>query len=177
MRLHPPAPLLAPRESMDKCILDGFEIPAKTRVVVNAFAIGMDPKSWEDPLVYNPERFFDDQDNKNDSVVDKDQEFKFVPFGGGRRGCPGFAFGFATIEIALARLLYHFDWELPPEVLGPYDVDLDEIFGLASRKKSTLVLVPTTNKDFPVHIETPGREEVHPIDHFRAATDEEKGGD
>ncbi|KAH7515028.1 hypothetical protein FEM48_Zijuj11G0152700 [Ziziphus jujuba var. spinosa] len=150
MRLHPPAPLLAPRESMDKCILDGFEIPAKTRVVINAFAIGMDPKSWEDPLVYNPERFIDDQDNKNDSVVDKDQEFKFVPFGGGRRGCPGFAFGFATIELALARLLYHFDWELPPEVLGPHDVDLDEIFGLASRKKSTLVLVPTTNKDFPV---------------------------
>ncbi|KAH7515038.1 hypothetical protein FEM48_Zijuj11G0153700 [Ziziphus jujuba var. spinosa] len=134
MRLHPPAPLLAPREYMDKCILDVYEIPAKTRVVINAFAIGRDPKSWEDPL---------------------HQEFKFVPFGGGRRGCPGFAFGLATIEIALARLLYHFDWELPPEVLGPHDVDLDEIFGLASRKKSTLVLVPKTNKDFPVvHIES-----------------------
>ncbi|KAH7515065.1 hypothetical protein FEM48_Zijuj11G0156500 [Ziziphus jujuba var. spinosa] len=121
MRLHPPVPLLAPRESMDKCILDGYEIPAKTRVVINAFAIGRDPKSWEDPLVYNPERFTDDQDSKN-----------------------------ATIEIALARLLYHFDWELPPKLLGPHDVDLDEIFGPASRKKSTLVLVPKTNKDFPV---------------------------
>nr|XP_048322722.1 tryptamine 5-hydroxylase-like [Ziziphus jujuba var. spinosa] len=135
-RLHPPTPLLAPRESMDKCILDGFEIPAKTRVVINAFAIERDPKSWEDSLVYNPERFIDDEDNKNGSVVDidhvKDQEFKFVPFG----GCPGFAFGLATIEIALARLFYHFNWELPPEVLEPHDVDLDEIFGLASRKRS-----------------------------------------
>ncbi|KAH7536837.1 hypothetical protein FEM48_Zijuj03G0028700 [Ziziphus jujuba var. spinosa] len=155
LRLHPPTPLLPPRESMDKCILDGFEIPAKTRVVINAFAIGRDPKSWEDPLVYNPERFIDDRDDKNGSVVDidqvRDQELKFIPFGAGRRRCPGFAFGLATIEIALARLLYHFDWELPPEVLGPHDVDLDldEIFGLASRRKSTLVLVPKTNKDFP----------------------------
>ncbi|KAH7515012.1 hypothetical protein FEM48_Zijuj11G0151100 [Ziziphus jujuba var. spinosa] len=126
MRLHPPAPLLAPRESMDKCILDGFKILAKTWVVINTFAIGMDPKSWEDPLVYNPERFIDNQNNKIGSVVDvdhvKDQEFMFVPFGGGRRGCPGFAFGLATMEIALARLL----------------------------KKSTPVLIPKTNKDFPV---------------------------
>ncbi|KAH7515015.1 hypothetical protein FEM48_Zijuj11G0151400 [Ziziphus jujuba var. spinosa] len=104
LRLHPPTPLLAPRESMDNCILDGFEIPVKTRVVINAFAIGGDPKSWEDPLVYNLERFIDDQDNKNGSVVHidqvKDQELKFVQFKAGRRRCPGFAFGLATIEIA-----------------------------------------------------------------------------
>lgn len=144
MRLHPPVPLLVPRESMDKCILDGFEIPAKTRVLINAYAIGRDPKSWEDPLVYNPERFIE---GDGYSIDFKDQDFKFLAFGGGRRGCPGFAFGLATVEIALARLLYHFDWELPPQV-RPQDVDLHEIFGLATRKKSALVLVPKTNKDY-----------------------------
>ncbi|XP_034201137.1 LOW QUALITY PROTEIN: tryptamine 5-hydroxylase-like [Prunus dulcis] len=139
MRLHPPVPLLVPRESMDKCTLDGYEIPEKTRVLINAYAIARDPQSWDNPLEYRPERF-QDAGNVNVNVVD--QDFRFLPFGGGRRGCPGYGFGLATVEIALARLLYHFDWALPQGV-GPDDVDLDETFGLATRKKSALVLVPT----------------------------------
>ncbi|XP_071724913.1 tryptamine 5-hydroxylase-like [Rutidosis leptorrhynchoides] len=144
MRLHPPVPLLVPRESMEKCILDGYEIPAKTRVLINAYAIGRDPESWQNPLQYDPRRFLE----KN-NVEFKDQDFRFLPFGGGRRGCPGFAFGVATVEIALARLLYHFDWALPRGV-GIEDIDLDEIFGLATRKRSALVLIPTPNKDYPL---------------------------
>lgn len=141
MRLHPPVPLLVPRESMEKCNLDGYEIPAKTRVLINTYAIGRDPTSWENPLQYNPERFMD----KNIEV--KDQDFRFLPFGGGRRGCPGYSFGLATVEIALARLLYHFDWALPQGV-GADDMDLGEIFGLATRKKTAIVLVPTANKQY-----------------------------
>lgn len=141
MRLHPPVPLLVPRESMDKFVLDGYQIPAKTRVLINSYAIGRDPKSWDNPLGYDPERFID-----NDIDV-KDQDFRFLPFGGGRRGCPGYNFGLSTIEIALARLLYHFEWALPRGV-GADDVDLSEIFGLATRKKTALVLVPTANKDY-----------------------------
>ncbi|EXB82436.1 Cytochrome P450 71A1 [Morus notabilis] len=141
MRLHPPVPLLVPRESMEDCVLDGYEIPAKTRVLINSYAIGRDPKSWEDPLNYDPERF------ENHNMDFKDQDFKFLPFGGGRRGCPGYAFGLATMELALALLLYHFDWELPQGV-GADDVNLDEIFGLATRKKTPLILVPTANKDY-----------------------------
>lgn len=142
MRLHPPVPLLVPRESMDKCTLDGYEIPEKTRVLINAYAIARDPQSWDNPLEYRPERF-QDAGNVNVNVVD--QDFRFLPFGGGRRGCPGYGFGLATVEIALARLLYHFDWALPQGV-GPDDVDLDETFGLATRKKSALVLVPTPSQ-------------------------------
>lgn len=119
-----------------------MSIPEKTRVLINAYAIGRDPESWDKPLEYRPERF---EDGNSDNV--KDLDFRFLPFGGGRRGCPGFGFGLATVEIALARLLYHFDWALPQGV-GPEDVDLDEIFGLATRKKSALVLVPTTNKEY-----------------------------
>lgn len=141
MRLHPPVPLLVPRESMEDCVLDGYEIPAKTRVLINSYAIGRDPKSWDDPLNYDPERF------ENHNMDFKDQDYKFLPFGGGRRGCPGYAFGLATMELALALLLYHFDWELPQGV-GADDVNLDEIFGLATRKKTPLILVPTANKDY-----------------------------
>ncbi|GMI87718.1 cytochrome P450, family 71, subfamily B, polypeptide 35 [Hibiscus trionum] len=139
-RLHPSVPLLVPRESMDECILDGYKIPAKTRVLINTYAIGRDPDAWDNPLQYNPQRF-------EDSNVDvKDQDFRFLPFGGGRRGCPGYTFGLATVEIALARLLFHFDWELP-RGYSTDDVDVSEIFGLATRKRTPLVLVPTVNKE------------------------------
>ncbi|XP_010248827.1 PREDICTED: cytochrome P450 71A1-like [Nelumbo nucifera] len=141
LRLHPPAPLLVPRESIEKCVLDGYEIPAKTRVFINTYAIGRDPLSWEHPLEYNPERFI------GTNIDVKGQDFELLPFGGGRRGCPGYSFGLATIEIALARFLYHFDWALPNGVTAD-DVDLTEIFGLATRKKVALLLVPTTIKDY-----------------------------
>ncbi|KAI3733404.1 hypothetical protein L6452_12847 [Arctium lappa] len=72
-------------------------------------------------------------------------DFRYIPFGGGRRGCPGYAFGLATVEITLARLLYHFDWDLLPGT-GPEDVDLDESFGLSTKKKTALKLVPTESK-------------------------------
>ncbi|KAG5584989.1 hypothetical protein H5410_045423 [Solanum commersonii] len=139
MRLHPPVPLLVPRESIEKCTLDDYEIPAKTRVLINTYAIGRDPEYWNNPLDYNPERFMEKD------IDFRGQDFKFLPFGGGRRGCPGYALGLATIELSLARLLYHFDWKLPTGVEAQ-DVNLSEIFGLATRKRVALKLVPTINK-------------------------------
>jgi cytochrome P450 len=59
LRLHPPAPLLVPRESIEACELDGYTIPARSRVIVNAFAIGRDPRYWEDAEEFKPERFED----------------------------------------------------------------------------------------------------------------------
>ncbi|KAF2286557.1 hypothetical protein GH714_017643 [Hevea brasiliensis] len=73
--------------------------------------------------------------------------FQVPTLWGGRRGCPGYTFGLSAIEIALARLQYYFDWALPHGVEAD-DVDLSEIFGLATRKKTALVLVPTANKDY-----------------------------
>ncbi|KAE8710240.1 hypothetical protein F3Y22_tig00110325pilonHSYRG00068 [Hibiscus syriacus] len=140
MRLHPSVPLLVPRESMDECILNGYKIPAKTRILINTYAIGRDPHSWDHPLQYNPKRFEDPD------VGAKDQDFRFLPFGGGRRGCPGYTFGLATVEIALARLLFHFDWELPSG-FSTDDVGVDEIFGLATRKLTPLILVPTVKEE------------------------------
>lgn len=142
LRLHPPVPLLVPRESIKACVIDGYEIPDKTRVLVNTYAIGRDTRTWQNPLEFNPERFDDmDIDFKGQ------QDFKLLPFGGGRRGCPGYSFGLATIETALSKLLYHFDWELPPGV-GADDVDMSEIFGLATRKRQPLILIARNGQGY-----------------------------
>lgn len=142
MRLHP-VNLLIPRESSDKCMLEGYEIPARTRILINNHAIGRDPKLFENPNDFIPERFQQEEDIKDF----KDEDFRFMPFGGGRRGCPGYGFGSITVQWAVARLLYHFDWALPPGV-GPGDVDLREVFGLAARKRVPLALIPTLNRDY-----------------------------
>ncbi|XP_058103510.1 tryptamine 5-hydroxylase-like [Magnolia sinica] len=109
---------------------------AKTRVLINTYAIWREPKSWDEPFRYIG------------SHIDiKGQDFEPLPFGGGRRGCPGYTFVLATVEIAFARLLKHFDWELPRGV-GVDNVDLGETFVLATRKRVPLVLVPTVNRDY-----------------------------
>ncbi|XP_068664704.1 tryptamine 5-hydroxylase-like [Aristolochia californica] len=143
LRLHPPVPLLVPRESIEECTIDGYKIPVGTRVFINTYAMGRDPQVWEDPLSYRPERFV------GSSIDIKGQDFELLPFGGGRRGCPGYNFGLATVDIALASLLYHFDWELP-EGVEPDAVDLTEIFGLATRKKVPLVLLPRKKSGYEI---------------------------
>ncbi|XP_055959801.1 tryptamine 5-hydroxylase-like [Mercurialis annua] len=126
--------------SAEKCVLDGYEIPAKTRVLINSYAVRKELESWENPTDYNPDRFVEVD------IDFKDQDFRFLPFRGGRRGCPSYSFGLATNEITLARLLYYFDWELPHGDEAD-NVDLSETFGLATRKKTALVIVPIIYKD------------------------------
>ncbi|XP_062215626.1 premnaspirodiene oxygenase-like [Phragmites australis] len=134
LRLHPPAPLLVPRESIDVCELEGYTIPAKSRVVINAWAIGRDPKYWDDPEEFKPERF---EDGARDFTG---SSYEFLPFGSGRRMCPGFNYGLASMELALAGLLYHFDWSLPE---GVKEVDMAEAPGLGVRRRTPLILCAT----------------------------------
>lgn len=133
-RLHPPAPVLVPRESMEQVTIDGYDIPAKTRIFVNAWAIGRDPQSWEDPEAFKPERFLDS------SIDFKGQDFELIPFGAGRRICPAMTFGTASVELALAQLLHSFDWELPPGVTAK-DLDMTEIFGITMHRKAGLMVL------------------------------------
>ena len=141
IRLHPPAPLLIARETTEKIELGGYHIPPKTQVFINAWAIQRDPKSWERSEEFFPERF------ENNSVDFKGQDSQFIPFGFGRRGCPGLSFGIASIEYVIATLLYWFDWKLPKngEVLDhdqDCGVDMRECYGLTVYKKVPLHLVP-----------------------------------
>ncbi|RVX15072.1 Cytochrome P450 71B20 [Vitis vinifera] len=101
MRLLPAVPLLIPRETLQKCSIDGYEIPPKTLVFVNAWAIGRDPEAWENPEEFIPERFL------GSSVDFRGQNYKLIPFGAGRRVCPGIHIGAVTVELTLANLLTH----------------------------------------------------------------------
>ncbi|KAL8205729.1 hypothetical protein R6Q57_009280 [Mikania cordata] len=136
LRLHPPAPLMLPMENKEKCEINGYEIPVKTRVVVNVWAIGRDPKHWEEPERFNPERF------NNSSLDFRGLDFEYIPFGAGRRICPGISFGLANLELPLASLLYHFDWKLADESMKHQDLDMTESFGATVKRKNALKLVP-----------------------------------
>ncbi|KAM7274938.1 hypothetical protein ACFE04_016804 [Oxalis oulophora] len=137
LRLHPAAPLIAPRESPSTSAvkLSGYYIPPKTKVYINAWAIQMDPKLWPEPYKFKPERFLD----RNVDFTGND--FTFLPFGSGRRGCPGIQFGMVQVEIALANLLCWFNWKLPPDE-SIETMDMSETFGLVVHKTKPLHLVP-----------------------------------
>lgn len=137
LRLHPPAPLLLPRECRESCVIsNGYEIPAKTMVIVNAWAIGRDSRYWNEPDSFYPERFLD-------SCVDfKGTNYEYIPFGAGRRMCPGMSFGMINVELPLALLLYHFDWQLP-KGMKHEELDMTEMFGITVRRKLDLLMIPT----------------------------------
>ncbi|RWW64835.1 hypothetical protein BHE74_00027906 [Ensete ventricosum] len=148
MRLHPPLPLLLPRECQESREILGYQIPEKTRVLVNVWALGRDPRHWDDAAEFKPERF-----DRGSSTVDfKGTNFEFIPFGAGRRMCPGIAFGMASVELPLACLLYHFDWELPARDGGkPGELDMAENFSLTCRRRSELCLRAIPRNPCPMY--------------------------
>ncbi|KAK2378028.1 cytochrome P450 71D10 [Trifolium repens] len=139
LRLHPSLPLLLPRESRERCQINGYEIPAKTRILVNAWAIGRDPRYWIEAESFKPERFAN-------SLIDfNGTNFEYIPFGAGRRMCPGLAFGIPNVELPLAQLLYHFDWKLPNRMKNE-ELDMTESFGISVGRKHDLCLIPITRR-------------------------------
>ncbi|KAL8033432.1 hypothetical protein ABFX02_13G158700 [Erythranthe guttata] len=139
LRFHPPVPILLPRKCMRKCEIDGYEIPVDTKIMVNAWAINRDPKYWEDADCFRPERFLD-------SLVDyKGNHFEYIPFGAGRRMCPGISFGMANVELPLAMFLYHFDWSLP-DGMKHEELDMTERSGVTARRNDDLLVVPVIKR-------------------------------
>ncbi|CAI0426228.1 unnamed protein product [Linum tenue] len=135
LRLHPPIVFLLPRETLDNVEVAGFGIAVRTRVLVNTWAIQRDPTVWENPDEFIPERF------ENSPVDWKGRDFQYIPFGAGRRGCPGLSFGTVTLEFVTANLLYWLDWELP-KGLRCENLDMKEVYGLTTHKDKPLFLVP-----------------------------------
>ncbi|XVF77113.1 hypothetical protein PTKIN_Ptkin14bG0014400 [Pterospermum kingtungense] len=136
LRLHPPLPLLLPRESSQSCKINGYDIPMKSKVFINAWAIGRNADYWSEAERFYPERFV------NSSIDYRGANFEFIPFGAGRRMCPGMLYSIANVELPLAHLLYHFDWKLEGG-RKLEDLDMDENFGAVVRRKNDLFLVPT----------------------------------
>ncbi|XP_010676409.3 cytochrome P450 736A117 [Beta vulgaris subsp. vulgaris] len=134
LRLHPPAPLLVFRESLKDVKIDGFDIKAGTHVFINAWEIHRDPTFWEEPEEFRPERFLNDS-----SLNFKGQDFNYIPFGAGRRSCPGISFAMVNAELMLANLVYEFDWKMPENGV----LDMDESVGITVHRRVPLVLIPT----------------------------------
>ncbi|CAI9283799.1 unnamed protein product [Lactuca saligna] len=137
MRLHTPLPLLVPRESTQDVKLMGYDIATGTRVIINAWAISRDPNIWEEPEDFMPERFL------NSCIDYKGLDFELLPFGGGRRKCPGINFAMAINKLALANLVYKFDFKVPNE--GKVEeLDMSESSGLTVHRKYPLLVIPNT---------------------------------
>ncbi|MCD9641677.1 hypothetical protein HAX54_028022 [Datura stramonium] len=134
-RLHPVAPLLIPHESIEDCEVDGFHIPKGSRLLINAWAIGRDPDIWVEPEKFKPERF------QGSSIDLRGRHFELLPFGSGRRSCPGLQLGLTTVSLVLAQMVHCFDWELPDE-MTPKDIDVTEKFGLVTTRAQHLMLIP-----------------------------------
>ncbi|MFS8018451.1 putative cytochrome P450 [Helianthus anomalus] len=131
LRLHTPAPLLIPRKSMQDIKLMGYDIAADTQVIINAWAIGRDPALWEEPYEFKPERFL------NNAITYQGFHSEWLPFGGGRRVCPGINFSVHVIELAIANIVYKFDMVLPNGVKNE-DLDMSEEITITAHKKSSL---------------------------------------
>ncbi|XP_010257378.1 PREDICTED: cytochrome P450 93A2-like [Nelumbo nucifera] len=113
LRLHPPAPLIL-RQSTRDCKLWGYDIPGNTRTFINVWAIGRDPKYWDNPLQFQPERFMmieDGGSNKSSQIDVRGQHYQFLPFGSGRRMCPGLTLGLQTVQTGLACMIQCFEWK------------------------------------------------------------------
>ncbi|XP_056859946.1 cytochrome P450 71B26-like [Raphanus sativus] len=139
-RLHPPAPLLVPKEVISEFEVNGYVIQPKTLLHVNVWAIGRDPETWKDPDLFLPERFV------GSNIDTKGQNFELLPFGGGRRICAAIYMGTTMVECGLANMLYNFDWELP-EGMMVEDLEMEEAPGLTVSKKNELLLVPVKYLD------------------------------
>lgn len=136
LRLHPPLPFLVPHMAMDSCKMLGYYIPKETQILVNVWAIGRDPKTWENPLEFKPERFL------GPNMVDfKGHNFEFIPFGSGRRMCPAVPLASRVLPLALGSLLLSFDWVLA-DGLKPDDMDMTERMGITLRKAVPLKVIP-----------------------------------
>ncbi|XP_038882511.1 cytochrome P450 81Q32-like [Benincasa hispida] len=123
LRLNPAAPMLVPHLTSDDCTISGYEIPRDTIVLVNAWAIHRDPNQWEDPTLFKPER------HQKLELCDH-QVPKLVPFGVGRRACPGSGMAQRVVGLALATLIQCYEWER----IGEEKVDMAEGRGVTMPK-------------------------------------------
>ncbi|KAJ8771186.1 hypothetical protein K2173_025868 [Erythroxylum novogranatense] len=135
-RLHPVAPLLVPHMSTEDITIEGFHIPKNSRVFINIWAIGRDPTVWSDAETFIPERLV------GSNIDFRGQDFELLPFGSGRRSCPGMQMGMINVRLILARLVHSFDWELPDGKL-PSELDMTEVFSLVTPRATPLLAIPT----------------------------------
>ncbi|KAL6004871.1 hypothetical protein ACLOJK_005427 [Asimina triloba] len=141
LRLHPVLPLMIPRSPTQACVVGGYTIPKGARVWVNAWAIQRDPECWDSPLEFRPERFLTNPMSR----WDYHHDFRYIPFGSGRRVCAGLPMAEKMLMYVAASLLHSFEWSMPDGV----ELDLTEKFGITMKKSVPLAAVPTPRLSDP----------------------------
>ena len=127
LRLYPPAPLAGPRQFSEDCTLGGYYVSKGTRLILNLSKIQKDSRIWSNPIEFRPERFLTTHDPRG-------KHFEFIPFGAGRRACPGMTFALQMLHLTLASFLQAFDFSTPSNV----HVDMHESFELTNIKSTPL---------------------------------------
>ncbi|WOL03866.1 Cytochrome P450 [Canna indica] len=143
LRLHPPTPLMLPHKASANVKIGGYDIPKGSNVHINVWAIARDPTLWKNPLEFRPERF------EEEDIDIKGHDFRILPFGAGRRICPGAQLGINLVASMLGHLLHHFTWTLP-EGVKPEDVDMSENPGMVAFMHTPLQVVATPR--LPSHL-------------------------
>ena len=134
-RLHPVVPFLIPHRVEEDRDIDGLTVPKNAQVLVNAWAIGRDPNIWENPNSFVPERFLElDMDVKG-------QNFELIPFGAGRRICPGLPLATRMVHLMLASLIHSCDWKLE-DGITPENMNMEDRFGITLQKAQPLKAIP-----------------------------------
>lgn len=138
LRLHPPAPLVL-REIQQGCKIGGFFVPEKTKLIVNLYAVMRDPNFWEDPLEFKPERFLTSSRSGQEDERNE-QAMKYLPFSGGRRGCPASKLSYMVLGTAIGMMVQCFEWRIQGE-----KVNMDDSYkGFTRTMAHSLTLTPGT---------------------------------
>ncbi|KAK2653608.1 hypothetical protein Ddye_013464 [Dipteronia dyeriana] len=134
LRLHPALPLLVPRSPCTTQTISEYTIPKGSRVLFNVWAMQRDPEAWDNPLEFQPERFM-----RNAGKGEyKGNNYNFLPFGSGRRICPGISLAEKMILYVVSTLLHSFEWNIPHGTT----LDLSEEFGLVTKMQEPLIAIP-----------------------------------
>lgn len=115
LRLHPASPIIH-RQSSEDCSVEGYHIPAKTRLFLNVWAINRSPEHWEKPHEFKPERFLNEEGRMKGQLDVRGQHFHYMPFGSGRRSCPGISLALQVVQTTLAAMIQCFEWKVDGKV-------------------------------------------------------------
>lgn len=142
LRLHSPIPLLVPHMNLEEAKLGGYTIPKGSKVVVNAWWLQNNPEMWRDPEEFRPERFLEEETQVDATVGGGKVDFRFLPFGVGRRSCPGIILALPILGLIVGKLVKDFELVTPP---GVDKIDVSEKggqFSLHIAKHSTIAFHP-----------------------------------
>lgn len=137
-RMHPAGPFLIPHESLRDTTINGYHIPAGTRVFINTHGLGRNAGVWDDVEEFRPERHILLDGSRVE--ISHGADFKILPFSAGKRKCPGGPLGVTLVLMALARLFHCFDWT-PPDGLQPKDLNATEVYGMTMPRAQPLLAV------------------------------------